>query len=121
MEFRSRPEAEWPADEYDWQDFCTDSEESVKVIDLANEEYRYLTLDDEVQSYKCGSDTSIKFCRNSDLSKCDKYGYGESGAGGSESQDIGVHDKHSTVILTNYDPEVRFAATVFSMDQCHGH
>ena len=121
MEFRSRPEAQWPEGEYDWVDFCTNSEDSPKVIELGNEEYMHLTLDNEVQSYKCGSETSIRFCRNRDMSKCDEFWHGESGAGGSSSQDIGVHDKHSTVVLTNYESEKRFAATVFSMDQCHGH
>ena len=92
MEFRSRPQAQWPEAEYDWLDFCTNSQESPKVIDLGNEDYMHLTFDNEVQSYKCGSNTSIRFCRNSDMSNCDEFEHAESGAGGSESQDIGVHD-----------------------------
>jgi len=58
---------------------------------------------------------------NADEYHCNNYTYGESGAGGSESQDIGVHDAHTTIRLTPYDPAVRKAATVYSMDKCHGH
>lgn len=92
-----------------------------KVIDLSDEEYVHLGLNNQVQSYKCGSNTSIKFCKNANQFKCDQYEYGESGAGGSESQDIGLHDLHSTVILKHYNPDVEHAATVYSMDKCHGH
>ena len=74
-----------------------------------------------MQSYKCGRNTAIKFCKNADEFKCDQFKYGEAGAGGSESQDIGVHDSHTSIRLTPYDPTVKHAATVYSMDYCHGH
>lgn len=47
--------------------------------------------------------------------------YGESGAGGSESQDLGLHDVHTTIRLTPYNPRQRHAATVYAQDVCHGH
>lgn len=70
----------------DWKDVC--SEGTTKTIDLSSDEY----WNNEVQSYKCGSNTWIKFCEDADSDTCDEFYKGESGAGGSESQDLGLHD-----------------------------
>jgi len=113
MEFRSRPEDTWGS-EYDWADFCAWDEEIVYDLSASD-------LNDEVQSYKCGRNTAIRFCKNADGLHCDQYYESESGAGGSESQDLGLHDAHTTIRLTPYDPAVRHAATVYSMTMCHGH
>ena len=92
------------------------------LIDLSKDEHvAQSDLNNQIQSYKCGRNTAIRFCKNAGEDNCDEYTYGESGAGGSESQDIGVHDAHTTIRLTPYDPAVRKAATVYSMDKCHGH
>jgi len=73
-------------------------------------------MDNEAKSYKCGRKTAIKFCtRQEDQDLCDTFEYAESAAGGSESQDIGIHNSHTVIRLTPYDPEVRIAATVYSM------
>jgi len=79
-------------------------------------------LDNKAKSYKCGANTAIKFCtRQEEEDLCYEYGYAESGAGRSESQDIGIHSEHTVIRLTPYDPAVRIAATVYSETRCHGH
>ena len=52
---------------------------------------------------------------------CNTFGHAESAAGGSESQNLGIHDSHTVIRLTPYDPEVRFAATVYEKTSCHGY
>ena len=58
---------------------------------------------------------------NAGEDKCDEFYEGESGAGGSESMDIGLQNAHTTIRLTPYDPDKRRAATVYSQTKCHGH
>ena len=65
-EFRSREKDTWPSGEYDWYDFCTTTDEEV-LIDLSKDEFAAQSdLDNEIQSYKCGLNTAIRFCKNAD-------------------------------------------------------
>ena len=34
---------------------------------------------------------------------------------------MGIHSSHTVLTLTPYDPDVRFAATVYQKTSCHGY
>ena len=113
-QFYARDPAVWGA-EYDYVDFCTTGGVE-KIEDLSGTD-----LDDQVESYKCGRKTAIRFCVDAGNGECPEYAAGESGAGGSESQDLGLDNQATTIKLTPYDPDVRRAATVYELTSCHGH
>ena len=118
--FQIRPAGELPSDEFDFRDFCSDNETDEKVHDLSDASNAPYGLDNDIESYKCGANVAIKFCTQGEHN-CDQWRYGESGAGSSESQNLGIHDSHTVILLTPYDPSVRHAATVYENDFCNGH
>ena len=79
-------------------------------------------MNNEARSYKCGRRTAVQFCTRSEHEdKCDTFQYAESAAGGSESQNMGIHGSHTVLRLTPYDPDVRIAATVYQNTSCNGY
>lgn len=73
-----------------------------------------------MSSWKCGKQVAVKFCRLEDGVDCDERGNGESAAGYAESQDTGLDNEISSMVLTPYLPEIFRAITVFSETGCHG-
>lgn len=73
-----------------------------------------------MSSWKCGKKVAVKFCRLEDGVDCDERGNGESAAGYAESQDTGLDNEISSMVLTPYLPEIFRAITVFSDSDCHG-
>ena len=70
--------------------------------------------DNWMSAFKCGKNVTAKFCRLPGDRECKDYMDVESAAGGSESQELGIDNKHTKIVLNYYDPTKYFAATVFS-------
>jgi len=73
-----------------------------------------------MSSWKCGKNVAVKFCKLRNGIGCDMIGFGESAAGYAESQDTGLDNDISHMVLTPYFPNERRAITVFSETECHG-
>ena len=81
-------------------------------------------MDNKMSSWKCGTDVAVRFCTQADGTKCQQAGnihYGESAGGQAASEDTGIHDSLTQIVLMPYDPAVRKAITVFTDTSCHGH
>ena len=132
LDSRNLLDRTWPADnccriyEHDsftgadtnGEDFCTDNETDEKVIDFEQVSHAW---DNKMSSWKCGRNTAVKFCTRSNGYRCeDSRHYGESAGGNAESQDTGIDNSLTKMVLTPYDPAVLPAITVFSMTECHG-
>ena len=74
-----------------------------------------------MSSWKCGRKVAVNFCTRSNGYLCDSNrNYGESAGGGAESQDTGIDNSLTRMVLTPYEPSTLQAITVFSETQCHG-
>lgn len=112
----------------DWADFCApDGDDSDVVFQLREHMKVYegwgkdgtgVWWHNRVNSFKCGTHVAIEFC--DEEKHCGKEKRAESAAGGSESQLMGKRNLASFIRLTPYDPDKRFAATVFDGDSCNG-
>ena len=94
------------------QDFCTYSASYETKHDLTD-----ASMDNEMSSWKCGTDVAVKFCTQASGWKCQEAGnvhYGESAGGQSASEDTGIHDSLTQVVLMPYNPAQRKAITVFT-------
>ena len=97
------------------RDFCTKnsgSRSEETVHDLTGKR-----LDNTMSSWKCGAMVAVRFCTQADGSQCQDPGnlhYGESAGGGAASEDTGIHDSLTQIVLMPYNPAERQAITVFN-------
>ena len=105
-------------------DLCTDNIYDEKVFDFSTNKIQSngkRDWDNWMSSFKCGKNVAARFCRLGGDKECEDYMYVESAAGGAENQMLGIDNKHTKIVLTPYNPELKFAATVFSKGDCNGH
>ena len=59
-----------------------------------------------MSSWKCGKRIAVNFCTRSNSFRCGiDHNFGESAGGYAESQDTGIDNSLTKMILTPYDPD----------------
>ena len=95
------------------KDYCSKSDSEETVYDLT----RRTRWDNTMSSWKCGKNVAARFCTQADGSQCQEAGnihYGESAGGEAASEDTGIHDSMTQLVLMPYNPAERQAITVFN-------
>ena len=95
------------------RDYCTKNGGSEETVhDLTGKR-----LDNTMSSWKCGANVAVRFCTQADGSQCQDPGnlhYGESAGGEAASEDTGIHDSLTQIVLMPYNPAESQALTVFN-------